>query len=487
MVICAAAITAACAPTAVRAQVGPSGPSLGSSLAQQVNPNAQTRVREQTQEQQRAQDAAAAAAAIRQRESAPPRAVTFDDVLKDPDNVEINFDYARTQVAQGDLKGAVATLERMLLNNPELAQVRLFYAIVLYRLDSLDESERELRNVLQYDMPDSLRQEIQAYLDRIAFRRQATHYSATLAFGAVYDSNRNSAPRSGSVLFQDMPIDLPDNQHEHSDKGFLSIGTFRFNHDLGYQDKHELFGGILLLRDDQLHLNEQNLQSYVLDMGATYHSPWVDMTINPTYTKLRLGDQSYYDAYGGRFRLDHKIDESLAVYAEYTGQFERFKAITPSPSSIDRTGARHDLRSGIYWNATPTLQFNTEFDYTRKDAHRDYVAYNGYALVGNMTYLLDGGQFLLLNAQGERDNYVNPDFFVSAARRSDTILRVRGTYGAPLGFFAGLIDSPDALPSYFADITFTGALEWLDNASNIPNDDFSNLKAQFLLTKRWDF
>jgi len=336
-------------------------------------------------------------------------------------------------------------------------------------------------------MPDSLRQEIQSYLDRIAFRSKPTHYTGSLAFGFVYDSNRNSAPRSGSVLFQDIPIDLPDNQHEHSDKGFLSIGSFRFDHDLGYQEKHNVFGGVLVLRDDQLHLNEQNLQSYVLDVGGTYHAPWVDLTLNPTYTKLRLGDQSYYDAYGGRLRLDHKIDESLAVYAEYQGQFERFKAITPSPSSIDRTGARHDVRSGITWNATPTLQLNTEFDYTRKDAHRDYVAYNGYALVGNVTYLLGGGQFLLVNAQGERDNYVNPDFFVSAARRQDTIIRVRGTYGAPLGFFAGLIDSPDALPSYIADITFTGAVEWLDNGSNIPNDDFSNMKAQFLLTKRWDF
>jgi tetratricopeptide (TPR) repeat protein len=458
-------------------------------LAQQAAPNVQGQVREQTQQQQRVQGAgtAAAAAAVQKREQEGARTVSFEDVLKDPDNVELNFDYARTQVAQGDLKGAASTLERMLLNYPELAQVRLFYAIVLYRLDSLDEAERELLTVSQLDMPDSLRQEIQGYLDRIAFRKKRTRFSASLSFGTAYDSNRNAAPRSGQVLFVDLPIPVADSAREHSDKALLSIGSFRVRHDLGYQEKHEVFGGLTLFRADQLHLNEQNLQSYVFDAGGTYRSDWVDVTINPTLTKLRLADQSYYDSYGGKFRLDKKVDRNLDVYGEYTGVYEKFRGITTSPSSIDRTGGRHDVRLGVTWTLLPTLQLNFEYANIRKNARQSYVAYDGNALSGNLTYLMDGGQFLLFTAMGERDQYDDPDPFVSARTRQDTIMRFRGTYGAPLGFFADLVAGPEALPRYIADITFTGALEWLDNASNLPNYDYSNLKAQFLLTKRWEF
>ncbi|MCC6467086.1 MAG: tetratricopeptide repeat protein [Alphaproteobacteria bacterium] len=459
-------------------------------LAQQTNPNLQGQVREQTQNQQRVQGtgSAAAAAAVQKREQEGVRAVTFEDVLKDPDNVELNFDYARTLVAQGDLKGAASTLERMLLNYPDLAQVRLFYAIVLYRLDSLDEAERELLTVSQLDMPDSLRQEIQSYLDRIAFRKKSTRYSASLSFGTAYDSNRNAAPRSGQVLFLDIPIPVADAAREHSDKALLSVGSFRVRHDLGYQEKHEVFGGLTIFRSDQLHLNEQNLQSYVFDAGGTYRSDWVDVTINPTWTKLRLADQSYYDSYGGKFRLDKKVDQSFDVYSEYAGVYEKFRGITFSPSSVDRTGGRHDIRTGVTWTLMPTLQLNFEADYTRKNARQSYVAYSGYALQGNLTYLMDGGQFLLLTAMGERDQYDDPDQFVSARTRQDTIMRFRGTYGAPLGFFSDLVTGDkEALPSFIADITFTGALEWLDSASNLPNYDYSNLKAQFLLTKRWEF
>ena len=449
-------------------------------------PPTQSQIREQSEQAERAR-AAAAAAAVQEREKQAVRPVTFADVLKDPDNIELNFDYARTLVAQGDLKGAAATLERMLLTFPELAQVRLFYAIVLYRLDSLDEAERELQTVAQLDMPDSLRREIQGYLDRISFRKKRTRFSASLSFGNTFDTNRNAAPRSGQVLFIDIPLDVPDAQREHSDIGLLSIGTFRVKHDLGFQEKHEVFGGLTVFRDDQLHLNEQNLQSYVFDAGGTYRSQWVDVTLNPMYTRLRLADQTYYEAYGGKLRLDKRIDSVFQVYSEYSGIYEKFRGITFSPSSVDRNGGRHDIRTGILWTVLPTLQLNFEYDYTRKNARQSYVAYSGHALQGSLTYLMDGGQFFLFTASGERDNYDDPDLFVSARTRQDTIFRLRGTYGAPLGFFAGLVAGPEALPDFISDITFTGTLERLDSASNLPNYDYSNVKAQFLLTKRWEF
>lgn len=485
--VSAAVLLGAIASTPLHAQQQPAP--RGPNLAQQTNPNIQGQVREQVAPGARPPGgAAAAAAAVQKREQEGVRAVTFEDVLKDPDNVELNFDYARTLVAQGDLKGAASTLERMLLNYPELAQVRLFYAIVLYRLDSLDEAERELLTVSQLDMPDSLRQEIQGYLDRIQFRKKRTRYSASLSFGMAWDSNRNAAPRSGEVLFLDIPIPVADNAREHSDKALLSIGSFRVRHDLGYQEGHEVFGGLTLFRSDQLHLNEQNLQSYVFDGGGTYKSDWVNVTLNPTYTKLRLADQSYYDSYGGRFRLDKKVNDSFDVYSEYTGVYEKFRAITFSPSSVDRTGGRHDVRTGVTWTLLPNLQLNFEYAFTRKNARESYVAYYGNALSGNLTYLMDGGSFFLFTAMGERDQYDDPDLFVSARTRQDTIMRYRGTYGAPLGYFAQLVTGEkEALPSYVADITFTGALEWLDSASNLPNYDYSNLKAQFLMTKRWEF
>ena len=70
--------------------------------------------------------------------------VTFEQVLADPDNIDLNFRYAETQIRKGDVRGASATLERILLIEPDLPRVRLLYAIVQFRLENLAEAEREL-------------------------------------------------------------------------------------------------------------------------------------------------------------------------------------------------------------------------------------------------------------------------------------------------------------------------------------------------------
>jgi Flp pilus assembly protein TadD len=98
-------------------------------------------VSQQTSSSEQAEQAAGQALDILELDSGPP--VTYADVLRDPDNIELNLRFARTRVNEGNVRGAAATLERILLIDPDLAQVRLFYGVVLYRLENLDEAEKE--------------------------------------------------------------------------------------------------------------------------------------------------------------------------------------------------------------------------------------------------------------------------------------------------------------------------------------------------------
>ena len=53
------------------------------------------------------------------------RDVTLEEVMRDPDNQQLNYAFALTQIRQGDLLGALSTLERMLLRSPGQPRVRL--------------------------------------------------------------------------------------------------------------------------------------------------------------------------------------------------------------------------------------------------------------------------------------------------------------------------------------------------------------------------
>ncbi|WP_303980791.1 M48 family metallopeptidase [Dongia mobilis] len=68
--------------------------------------------------------------------------VTYDQVLADPDNIELSYLYAISQIRKADLLGASATLDRLILLAPKEPNIRALRAIVLYRLDNLREAEK---------------------------------------------------------------------------------------------------------------------------------------------------------------------------------------------------------------------------------------------------------------------------------------------------------------------------------------------------------
>src|SRR5262249_26962011 len=148
---------------------------------------------------------------------------------------------ALTQIRQGDLLGALSTLERILLKNPNIPRVRLIYAIVLYRLNAVAEAERELDNVLKLRMDDGLRRELEYYRGQIAREKQATKFTAILRFGWNYDSNRNAAPITRGIVSSGAFVPLPGETPTHS---LESVARLEVEHDLGFQRRHRLIGSV---------------------------------------------------------------------------------------------------------------------------------------------------------------------------------------------------------------------------------------------------
>lgn len=144
--------------------------------------------------------------------------IKYTDVMKDPDNIELNFRFARQQVADGNVKGAAATLERILLIQPDLAVVRVFYAAVLIRLDSLDEAEQQLDLVSASGDPRASEQ-VERYRDVIADRRQKTRISVSVAAGGQYDTNPSATPAGNSLLVSDIAVTSGDTDDDYARLG----------------------------------------------------------------------------------------------------------------------------------------------------------------------------------------------------------------------------------------------------------------------------
>jgi len=443
-------------------------------------------VQEQTRPGEGLEEAGAAARTGRSvptlPDVAPGEEVTFQDVLQNPDDIDLNYRYAQTQVADGELRGAATTLERILLVAPELARVRLLYAVVLFRLDNLDESEREFRIVSRLPMPDSLREEVDAYLEQIARRRRVTRMNASLALGMQWDSNRNAGPDGDEVLFLGTPFDLVSGQAA-ADWSGVGIAGFGIEHDLGYDEGHALLGSAQIYGQKQINQGDLDLMAISAQGGGLWRSEWVDLRPTVFGSYLNLGGESYVNTVGlgvqGYRRLSSDFDVNGIVRADY----EWFQPLDRSPITNQRTGFRFEAGLGAGWNATPRLRFDLGLGVIDKFARVGFYAYTGPFAVLSSTYLLGRGQFLISSFSYEHDFYDDPDPLVAPGRtRHDGLARGRLVYGVPLGILSALFEVPRSI----GQTIFSVNGEYLNVQSNIRNYQYQNWRVSMLFTRNFD-
>jgi hypothetical protein len=433
-----------------------------------------------TRETERAERAHEASEAL--RPLGPGERVTYQDVLQHPDDVDLNYRYAQTQVADGDLRGAASTLERILLVAPDLARVRLLYAVVLYRLDNLNESEREFRAVAELPMAATLREEVTFYLEQIALRRKTTRYTATLAGGAQWDSNRNAGPRHDRVLFLDTPLELVTGKKEDDFAG-IGIAGLHVQHDLGYEAGHALLGAVQVYGQKQVDVTDLDLMALSAEGGGLYRSPIADVQPSIYGTYLNLGGESYVETVGAGVRANHHFSERLDLFARFRLDWENFENLDESPTTEERTGARVQGGIGASWAPWPRLRLDAGAGWLHKDADQEFYQYTGPAAYLGATYLLGRGQFLLSTFSYEYDRYDGPDPIVSPDTRRDSIYVGGLTYGVPLGVLLPFLGSSRAL----GDTLLTANATYVNENSNLENYTYDDWRVSILFNKSFEF
>lgn len=93
---------------------------------------------------------------------------TFDEMMKDPSNIDITMKYANLAVQLKDYESAIPPLERILMFNPNLPTIKYQLGVLYYKLDSVDMAKSYFQDALATDgiSPD-LSNKIKSYLSRI--------------------------------------------------------------------------------------------------------------------------------------------------------------------------------------------------------------------------------------------------------------------------------------------------------------------------------
>lgn len=414
--------------------------------------------------------------------------VIYEEVLQDPDNIELNTRYARQQIADNDLLGASGTLERILMINPELAAVRFLYAVVLYRLDNLKEAERELGLLLkEKELPGTLRGEVEQQLKKIRLRRRATHYTIRQTVGYGIDGNRNAAPNSKTNLVNDLPTALSGTDLRRRDTNFMTVQRASVTHDLGFQAGHEVFGEFTYFLQEQTQADNLDLQSFGGKVGGTFKNESVNLTPTLFLSHLFLSRESFLRTQGFNLAADRALGDRWSVSAATNVERQNYMNIADNTTGAQRKGPEVKQDLSVSYLLTSTMKLSSGIGYTYKQAEEQHYAYTGLNLNGSFLWLLGKGQYLVQSIETDFDFYDEPDFSRTSEHRKDKSLRLRTTYGVPLSLFQIKKILPKYLDEVLGDMILGATYEFYRAMSNITNYTYNNHKFQGTLSKTWSF
>ena len=419
---------------------------------------------------------------VKVEEAERQRRVLFQRMLQQPDDLDAAFAYATLSVRIGDLEGAIATLERMLIYAPGLPRLQLELGLLYYRLNAHLTAQGYLEAAIAGDAPDEVRVRVEAILVRIAAAQDRDVFRAQVRTGIRFQTNANRAPEVQDVFLNGRRFTLGANSTEDSDFNAFVSGNAHFSKDLdGQGDTFDV--DIIGYGSQQFNRTELDLATAEITVGPSFDLGRFDIDdaklgIFGIASAVILDDDVYAHALGvgSRYVAQVRPDIGVAFKAEYRRRTYHNTAAAPVASLRD--GNEYRLGGLVNRILSPNQLVTLGANYQYTSAERDYFAYSEVSVFANYRHAFDSPIAVL-----ERDwivnlgggltfrDYQDPDPLVSLTEdRSDDEFFLR----------AGL-----EIPFNQPDWAFGVDTEYRNVSSNYDLSDHDNFAVSVYVSKRW--
>ena len=310
------------------------------------------------------------------------RSQAFEAMMADPENQERSFEFARAAAAAGDLRGAIAALERMLRINPGLANIELELGVLYLRADSPELASFHLRRALASpEIPAPTRDRAASLLSR-AERAKTRHLiTGSLLAGLRYDNNANAGP--DSRLFRDpfsgsSQLDVSDTGT--SDSSAELAGSINYVYALDSQAGTELEAGFGVYNRYYNKQTQLNLNSLSLDFGPRFYLGGTD---NPQFsvrpyvlaTHVVLDGKDYLSSGGIGVNLRRFIDGVAFIDLSLESSDQNYRNSTGSPFNSERSGTYTELRSNVSRQLSASTRVFGGLSLATRDSRVDYETF----------------------------------------------------------------------------------------------------------------
>jgi tetratricopeptide (TPR) repeat protein len=407
----------------------------------------------------------------------------FGAVLKDPGNLEKNLAYAKALIAEGDIEGAVAVFERLVLIFPDRADLHLSLGKLYTRLgsDAAAAQAYDAAIAAPIGTPE-IREQARALRKRELAKTATSHFAGSLYAGMQYQTNANAGPDAARIRADGTLIKRPG--HSHPDDDISGVVGFNLAHsyDFGLQNGLALesklsgFGQAFGEFDefDTAHVNGQVGLGFAPMPGA-----FSTFRIQPRVNFEGASTNGEWLEGGGGAGIGMKagISDSLMLEASYDFTYRNYDHVHQLGATQEYTGFEHDGVVSLTWIPWSGGTLIGAVGGRGVDARKDFLDYAGvqtslgfYQSYGSPVAFLQQDWLLGLSAGYESRWYKSPDDSVDPDRsRHDSVWQ---------------FDASNTIPITEA-WSLTQQVEYLLLDSNLRNYSYDNVT--LAMTARWRF
>src|SRR5262245_53489364 len=164
------------------------------------------------------------------------RQALLRQMVANPGDLDLAFQYAELSAQAGDYEGAISTLERMLIYAPDTPRLQLELGILYYKIGSYDVARSYFATVLANpNVPPQIASQVRVYIQQVAVEAEPPPFSGSWYTGIRWESDANSAPANQTVTLNGIDFTLDDTAVAASDWSVLNVGNLHYSYDLKNQ------------------------------------------------------------------------------------------------------------------------------------------------------------------------------------------------------------------------------------------------------------
>lgn len=409
---------------------------------------------------------------------ATAEAQEFSAVLAAPDDETLNLSYAREQARIGNLAVAASALERILIIEPNRHSVRLFHAVVLYRLGDLQGARDQLRRLENVPLTPLQRAEAESYTRRVEQGLATQSFSGSLSAGVVYE---NDAAGAYFTAFELIGAPPPD-------EGVSSEVSLNLEGraDIGSGQVWQVYGTGVLYDHSAWSGAAIDFQRAGLELGLSRTTRLTRSRLGALVRHVRLLGEPQLTESGVRGETRWRVTNAstLSLRAEAVSQDYDEPGIDALAGLLggDRDGEGYSAGVGVSHRITSRTTLDVALDYEIKSAGYEPFGYAGPRIGVSLDQRFEKGAYLLASASTRWLEYDAADtVFLGGAVREDLRTNARLAVGAP--FSAST--SRGATGDFRENVTVEGALNYSRRESSSPLADFDGWSADVRLIWRF--